>query len=328
MDTLVDLLDRAAAEHGERAALTIRAGLREDTWSYRRLWDAAEALAAQLAEDMGLDPGARVVVWGPNCPQLVAAYFGVLRARLSLVPLDPYATPELLERVIDRAGAELVISGFGGRSEMPALNLLALPFDAPRTYAGQRPSPEDIAEIVFTSGTTGHPKGVVLTHANVVANVRSATAALRPTCDFRLLSVLPLSHMFEQTAGLFLPLHVGASVHYTTSRQSPVILKTMRRHKVTTMVAVPQVLELLIAGVEREIRRRGSLERWQAAHRLARPLPIAGRRILFRRVHRELGGHLKLLVSGGAALAPEVAATWERLGVTVLEGYGATECAP
>ncbi len=297
-------------------------------WSYRRLARAADALAAHLSEDIGLEPGERVVVWGPNCPQLVAAYFGVLLARLVLVPLDPYATPELLSRMIDRTEAALLISGLGTSTVTPTLDLLSLPFDADRTYRGPRPRAEDTAEIVFTSGTTGLPKGVVLTHGNVVANVRSAHAALRPTRDFRLLSVLPLSHMFEQTAGLFLPLYVGASVHYATSRQSPVILKTLGRHRVTSMAVVPQVLELLLGGIEREVQRRGSYGRWEAAHRLAPHLPIRARRLLFRRVHRELGGHLDLLVSGGAALSPELAATWERLGVTVLEGYGATECAP
>lgn len=328
METLADLLERSAARYGERTALTMRAGLREDVWSYRRLLAAVEALAAHLADDRGLAPGERVALWGPNCPRLVAAVFGVLRARLVLVPVDPYATPQHLARVLDRTGASLLIGGFGESAGVPELDLAALPLDDDRHYAGPRPRAEDTAEIVFTSGTTGRPKGVVLTHANVVANVRSAHAALQPTWDFRLLSVLPLSHMFEQTAGLFLPLHAGASVHYPASRQPPVVLKTMRRHRVTAMCVVPQVLELLLAGIEQEARRRGSFERWQAAQRLASHLPPAARRLLFRRVHRELGGHLELLVSGGAALAPEVAATWERLGVTVLEGYGATECAP
>jgi long-chain acyl-CoA synthetase len=328
MRTLIELLERPVDEDGERQALTIRAGLRDDVWSYHRLWAASEALGSYLAEDLGLEPGDRVVVWGPSCPQLVAVVFGVLRAGLVLVPLDPHATPELVDRVLRRAEATRLISGLGDRPETPTLDLFALPFDTLRPCRLPRPRPDDVAEIVFTSGTTGTPKGVVLTHANVVANVRSARAALQPTRDVRLLSVLPLSHMFEQTAGLFLPLHVGASVHYVTSRQSPVILKTLRRHQITAMAVVPQVLELLLAGIEREVDRRGARGRWQAAHRLAAHLPTAPRRLLFRTVHRQLGGHLELLVSGGAALDAEVAATWERLGVTVLEGYGTTECAP
>ncbi len=326
--TLVDLLERSAREHGERTALTIRAGLRDDVWSYRRLHAASEALAVHLSDDLRLEPGARVVVWGPTCPQLAAALFGVLRARLVLVPLDPFATPTLLERVVERTGAELLITTGEGHAGVPTLELLALPLDTGRVCRDPRPRPDAVAEIVFTSGTTGSPKGVVLTHANVIANVDSARAALRPNRDFRLLSVLPLSHMFEQTAGLFLPLQVGASVHYPTSRQPPVILKTMRRHRVTAMAVVPQVLELLLAGIELEIDRRGARARWQAAHRLAGRAPPAARRLLFRSVHRELGGNLGLLVSGGAALDPVVASAWERMGVTVLEGYGATECSP
>jgi long-chain acyl-CoA synthetase len=328
MTTLIDLLERSAAVHGDSTALTIRAGLREDAWSYRRLAAAADALAAHLTEDVGLEPGARVVVWGPNSPQLVAALFGMLRARLVVVPLDPYATTGLLERVVERTGAELLLSGHGALPGMATLDLATLPFDSQRRCTSSHPRPEDVAEIVFTSGTTGRPKGVVLTHANVIANVGSARAALQPTRDYRLLSVLPLSHMFEQTAGLFLPLSVGASVHYATSRQAPVILKTLRRHRVTAMAVVPQMLELLLARIEQEVARRGSLDRWRAAHRLAPLLPTAARRALFRSVHRELGGRLELVVSGGAELDPEVAAAWERLGVTVLEGYGATECAP
>ena len=337
METLIDLLEASVAEHGDRTALSIRGGLREDTWSYRRLWNAAGAIAAHLTEDRGLEPGERVVVWGPSCPQLVAAYFGVMLARLLLVPIDPYATPSFVDRVVERTGARVVIGGDPptrrlqtGAHEGPraALRLLELPFDVDRPYGGERPTAGDVAEIVFTSGTTGNPKGVLLTHANVVANVRSAHAALRPTAEFRLLSVLPLSHMFEQTAGLFLPLYVGARVHYATSLQPPVIMKTLRRHRVTAMAVVPQVLELLLHGIESEVRRRGALRNWRAAHRLAPSLPIPARRLLFRRVHRELGGRLELFVSGGAALSPDVAAAWERLGVTVLEGYGATECAP
>ncbi len=336
METLVDLLDAAAAAHGDRVAVSIRAGLREDAWSYARLHTAAAAVAAHLSEDLGVTPGSRVAVWGPNCPELVAALFGVFRARLVLVPIDPYATPEFVDRVLEHTGARVLITDDAhgrqrrerrGRPHARVISLSELTFDSGR-YPGERPASADLAEIVFTSGTTGSPKGVMLTHANIVANVLSADVALQPDRGFRLLSLLPLSHMFEQTAGLYLPLHAGAAVHYVTSRHPPVILKALRRHRVTAMAVVPQVLELLLGGIEAEVRRRGAVRRWQLAHRMAEHVPCGLRRILFGAVHRELGGALALLVSGGAALPADVAATWERLGITVLEGYGATECAP
>jgi long-chain acyl-CoA synthetase len=329
IETLVDLLEHSVGEHGDRTALSARVGLRDDVWSYRRLATAADALAAHLVDELGVEPGARVALLGPSSPRLAAAIFGVLRAGLVLVPLDPTAMPDTIGRVLERTGAEVLIDATGRAPELPhTLDLSTLPFDSGRRCAAPRPEPVAVAEIVFTSGTTGRPKGVVLTHANVVANVRSARAALQPTRDYRLLSVLPLSHMFEQTAGLFLPLHVGASVHYPASRQSPVVIKALRRHRITSMAVVPQVLELLLAGIEQEIDRRGARERWAAAHRIAPHLPVGARRLLFRSVHRQLGGQLELFVSGGAALDPAVAAAWERMGVTVLEGYGATECAP
>jgi long-chain acyl-CoA synthetase len=217
---------------------------------------------------------------------------------------------------------------YSGSSRPAVVALSELPFDGARACARGRPAAADLAEIVFTSGTTGSPKGVMLTHANVVANVRSARAALQPRADFRLLSLLPPSHMFEQTAGLYLPLHVGASVHFVTSRQPPVILNALRGHRVTAMTVVPQLLALLLEGIKSEVRRRGAEGQWRRANSVAGRLPFPLRRLLFRSVHRGLGGALELLVSGGAPLPDDLAAAWERLGVTVLEGYGATECAP
>lgn len=307
----------------------MRAGLREDTWSYRRLWRAANAVACHLGEDVGLRPGDRVVVWGPNSPALVATLFGALLARLVLVPLDPYSTPGFVGRVLDQTDAAVLITALPLPAEWPwrTLRLEDLPLAGDRLFAGEHPTGDDIAEIVFTSGTTGSPKGVVLTHANIVADVVAAGDVLGVE-PRHVLSILPLSHMFEQTAGLFLPLSYGGTVHYLTSRQSPVILRALQRHHVDAMVVVPQVLTLLLDGIEREVRRRGKQERWQAAHRLAPHLPTRMRRLLFRDVHRELGGRFALFFCGGAHLAPEVSAAWERMGVTVLEGYGATECAP
>ena len=268
-------------------------------------------------------------MWGSNSPALVATLFGAMLARLVVVPVDPGSSPGFLERVAESTDAAAVISELPlpYEAHLRALLLDRLPLDANRPFAGARPVGDDVAEIVFTSGTTGTPKGVVLTHANIVADVAAARDVLG--VDPRhVLSILPLSHMLEQTAGLYLPLSYGGTIHYLTSRQSPVILQALRRHGVVVMVVVPQVLTLLLDGIEREVRRRGQEEGWQRAHRLAPHLPPRLRRLLFRDVHHGLGGRLELFFCGGAYLPPAVASAWERMGVTVLEGYGATECAP
>ena len=188
--------------------------------------------------------------------------------------------------------------------------------------------PDDLAEIMFTSGTTGDPKGVMLTHRNLTANIEGITQYI--TCDTssRLLSILPLSHMYEQMGGLLTVLHFGASVTYPTSRQPTVLARTMRERQITTMLLVPQGLELLMNGIEREVRRQGKGALWDRLLKIAERTPYPLRRRLFGRVHRQFGGKLDFIVSGGAALDPELGRKWELMGVKIVQGYGATEASP
>jgi len=181
---------------------------------------------------------------------------------------------------------------------------------------------------VFTSGTTGAPKGVMLTHANILANVASAQATLHIPTGERLLSLLPLSHMMEQTAGLLASLAAGATVYFATSRRSSAILAAFQRHRIGVIICVPEILTLLLAGIEREVDRSGKRRAWDALNAVAARLPITARPALFRAVHQRLGGRFRLALGGGAALSESVRMGWERLGVRVIQGYGATECSP
>ena len=161
-------------------------------------------------------------------------------------------------------------------------------------------------EIMFTSGTTGDPKGVMLTHRNLTANVEGIAQYI--TCDpsSRLLSILPLSHMYEQMGGLLTALYFGASVTYPTSRQPTVLARTMRERRVTTLLLVPQALELLMNGIEREVRRQGKEGLWLKLLKVAGKTPFSLRRRLFGRVHRQFGGKLDFIVSGGRRPRPRV----------------------
>ena len=330
METLIDLLKKSTANYGNQIALSIRPGLREELWTYRRLWQAAQSISHYLFNEKGLEPGDRVMVWAPNSPNLVAAYFGAMLARLILVPLDPHSTPEFARSVAAKTNASGMIAdgAIPDTLAVSSIHLAELPFDAEPAEQNDYPSPDDIAELVFTSGTTGDPKGVILTHRNIISNVESAATMMPKGYDYRFLSLLPLSHMLEQTVGLYLPLYYGGTVYYPTSRQSSVILKTLHRNQINIVVAVPQVLKMMMQGVEREVRCRGKWNRWQQAQNLANHLPLRLRRWLFSDVHRRLGGNLEFLICGGAQLPQEIAEGWERLGVKVVEGYGTTECAP
>src|SRR5206468_3389819 len=162
-----------------------------------------------------------------------------------------------------------------------------------------RPVADDIAQLVFTSGTTGSPKGVILTHKNIVSNTLMTQTRVPPTPQNRVISLLPLSHMFEQTTGLFTPLSGGASITYITSLRPDLIFGAMQEHRITNMSCVPQVLQLFRDGIEREIRKQAKQQQFERLHGLASRLPLGLRRVLFRQVHRRLGGAFEFFAVGG-----------------------------
>jgi long-chain acyl-CoA synthetase len=330
VETLTDLLELAAARYGQRVALTLRAGLRDETWSYRRLLQGAQSIAQALRQDHGVRPGDRVLVCASNSPRLVAAYFGCWFAGAAIVPLDSNSTADFVACIAatTRPAVALVGSSQGpALGNLPAIRLVDLPLEG-GPAPGARPDAADLAEIVFTSGTTGDPKGVLLTHANVVANVRALEDVIPRRPGYRLLSLLPLSHMLEQTAGLYLPLLYGASIHFLPTRQPSAVFKALRRQRITGMVVTPLLLEALWRAVEQGVRTSGRGERWERSQRLAERLPLIGRRLLFAGVHRQIGGAFQFFLCGGAHLPVDQALAWERLGIRVVQGYGATECAP
>ncbi len=327
--TLTDLLDDAAARQGERLAVAGRNGLRTERLSYQDLAQAAEAVARQIADQPGLARGDRIMLWAPNSPRLVAVLFGLLRAGFVAVPMDQNSTPEFLRAVADKTGAAaLVMGGRGIQPEgMRVFDIAAFDLSGEGGFDGPMPRPEDLAEIVFTSGTTGDPKGVMLTHANIVHDVIAASRIIPPHVTLDLLSILPLSHMFEQTVGLFLPLFSGGSVHCAPSMLPSVIVQEMRRRRVAGMVVPPRFLQLMLAALEHRMEERGLGRLWRWQNRLARHLPPGARRRLFWPVHRALGGRLDFFICGGASLPLDTMLAWERLGIRVIEGSGATECA-
>ncbi len=340
--TLVDLLDAAATRFGDRTALAIR---HDDgtlgSWSYRELGRRSR-LAAWRLRSRGLRPGDRLLTWSTSCPELAAVYFGAMRAGLILVPLDLRMAPATIRRIADRSGATQLALGTGRDAPDPAESDLdhvpsvtiddlcadpgaGFPADWESTLASwSRPAPEDPYLLVFTSGTTGTPKGVVLAHENTIAGI-DGFHRLVPEIQYRVVSVLPLAHLFEQAIGLYLLLDLGADVLYVRTRNPRVVFESIRAHRTTAMILVPQLLEVFWTGLVREIERQGQAATFGRARSIARRLPMAARRRIFRRIHAQLGGGLRLLVSAGAFLPPAVQQGWEDIGVVVMQGYGATE---
>ena len=330
------------AANGDKTALSLRL---DDgtttTWTYRDL-DRRSRVAAWRLRALGLQPGDRLLTWSPSTPGLPATYFGAMRAGLVIVPLDLRMSSDAVEGIVKASGARHLILGTGrdapdpreaGLDRFPTTTVDTLAAEPdptlPADWEAQvatwpAPAATDIFELIFTSGTTGTPKGVMLAHDNVVASIESFHRIV-PPMEHRLVSLLPLSHLLEQAVGLYYALSVGADILYVRSRNPRVIFDALRDHRVTSMVVVPQVLDLFWSAIEREVDKRGRETAFTRLRAIARHLPMRLRPRLFGSVHQQLGGHFRLFLSAGAFLPPALQQGWEDLGVTVLQGYGATE---
>ena len=343
LNSLLDIIDQGEERYGDRFACGMRVdnGSTEQ-WTYQELNRRSRIIAWRLRR-LGLKPGDRLLVWAPSSPAVPALYFGAMRAGVALVPLDLRMSPGAIVRIVARADARHLILGTGRDTPDPAdaglehfpssvvEQLAAEPDDTfppdweARVNAWPRPQANDVAEIIFTSGTTGEPKGVVLTHANLIGTVEVAHTVL-PEQEHRAVSLLPLSHLLEQVCLIFYAMSVGAHVLYVRSRNPRVIFEAIRDHRTTTLVVVPQIMDLFWAAIEREVASGGRKGLFDRMRLVGRRLPYPVRRRLFGRVHRQLGGSLNLIVSAAAFLPPALQQAWEDLGVVVMQGYGATEC--
>jgi long-chain acyl-CoA synthetase len=332
--TLLDLLRDAAARFGDRPALLIKPGFRTRSWSYRDLAGLAPRVARILSEQ-GLERGDRVLIWGVNRPEWAIGFFGALFAGLVLVPVDVRSQPDFVAKIARRTRAKLVLAStqtapLAEGLQLPVVLIESLPDRA--RLAEPLPTPEiaasDLVEVVFTSGTTGEPKGAMLTHANLMANATALREVFPFQPDERLLSILPLSHMFEQTCGLLAPFMAGASVVYPVSRQPAVLMRTFREYRVTMLLIVPAGLKLLDSAIQRKVDASGKRASFDRLHQIAPHLPRFARRLLFRPVISQFGGRFRTLAIGAAALEEDLANRWTNMGFDVLQGYGATELSP
>ena len=277
---LASNLTATAARDGKRTALAL--GDRE--LSYREL-DAASAQVASMLRARGLVPGDRVGVMLPNVPEFAIAYYGVLRMGGVVVPMNPLLKPREVEHYVSDSGAMLVLG-----------DVAALPGDAERDFAVAGREPADTAVILYTSGTTGKPKGAELTHGNLVRNADVMRRLVAVERDDVILGALPLFHSFGQTCGLNTAVAVGACLSLLPRFVPGAVLDVVERRRVTVFEGVPTMYSALLGQVGRERRDTSSL---------------------------------RVCVSGGAALPLEVLRAFEEaFGCVVLEGYGLSETSP
>ena len=334
METVNELIARSIERFGPEPALIIKPGFRTRIWRYRDLGHQVPRIARALV-DAGAAPGDRIAIWAVNRPEWGLGFLAAAHAGLVSVPLDVRSTDDFATKVVEQTEPKLVLAS--RQTEEPARRLglpVVLIESLPDLARGTEPLPaadvsaDDLLLVMFTSGTTGDPKGVMLTHANVASNARALVDVFPFGPNERLLSVLPLSHMFGLTCDFLAPLAAGKTVAYPVSRQPAVLVKTFREFKITMLLIVPQGLRLLTNAIERKVDSTGKRAGFDRLHAIAPRLPRFVRRLLFRPVLAQFGGRLRNFAVGASALEPDLARFWSNMGVEAVQGYGATEMSP
>ncbi len=332
MTTIPQLFSQSAKQFGTRSALLEPLETGEITSiTYTDVQKRIEGFGGYL-QKQGVKQGERLLIWCPSRIDWLIAYLGTLLVGMVVVPLDVSSKEDFLQRIAETTEARFLVTTqkqYKGLKEptLPLLDIDALPQDDFDSSLVPSVQEDDLAELVFTSGTTGQPKGVMLSHKNIVSNALAALKVINITTTDRALSILPLSHMFELTIDVAL-LAKGASILYARTLAPDTLLKLLGNQQVSIMVLVPQALQLFLGGIEREVRRQKREKAWETLHRIATYLPFGLRHFLFGTVHKRFGGHFRFFVSGGAYLSPKLGQRWENMGFRVIQGYGATECAP
>jgi long-chain acyl-CoA synthetase len=334
VDTLGDLVRDGGRRFADQPALIIRPSFRTRTMTHGDLADLVPR-AARILCDAGLGPGDGAIIWAVNRPEWGLAFLAVAHAGGVAVPIDVRHTVDFGTKIVEQTRPKLVLASKQTESSARALGLPiiwieSLPDLARRAepLPAAAVGPDSLAEIVFTSGTTGEPKGAMLSHGNLMSCATEMSRVLSIGPRDRLLSVLPLSHLYEQVLGFIGPMLVGASVVYPVSRQPAVVVRTFRDFKVTILLIVPQGLALLTNAIERKVDQQGQRARFEQLHRIAQRLPPPLRRLLFRQVLAQFGGRLHTIGVGASAIEVDVAQRWIDMGVQILQGYGATEMGP
>ncbi|MGD9949847.1 MAG: AMP-binding protein [Desulfobulbus sp.] len=308
--------------------------LPEQTLSYGQLLSMAHGYEALIPEE-----SERVLIFSENRPEWISAFYAAWDSDCTVVPVDYQATvdevffilndcrPTVLFCSLERK--PILVEALERLDYQPQLLVFeALPQVEPKkTGSIQAPDPEQTALLIYTSGTTGSPKGVMLSFANLLANVEAVTIGTPIySPEDRVLMLLPLHHIFPLLGTLIIPFQIGATVALCPSLLAADIVQTLQQNRITILIGVPRLYSLIMKSIkEKIVANKVASLLYRLAAQVNQP---RFSRLLFKSVHEKFGGYLKFLVSGGAALDPEVGHQFTVLGFEVLEGYGMTEAAP
>lgn len=348
--SLLGILTGKAEKFAKRTALCIKEG---DNWrglTFGELHDRSRQLASYLIE-LGIQRGDRVALLCESKPEWGACLFGSWRSGATVVPLDVKLTSSELYNIMSDCTPKVVLTSAKHldvvvelQGRIPSIEHVYLTDDdaqstshkrvidlvPQKTVAGVEREAQEVALFVYTSGTTGNPKAVMTTFANLIFQADSFKDMVGLSENDRMLSILPLNHLLELTAGFLGILNQGGMVCFCHSLLPKELIKMMNEKQITGMIAVPLFFKSIKGAIERDIKKSGDADYQKFQHGLekAANMPFGERQAIFQEVHEHLGGKIRFLVSGGAPLELEVAQFFDQLGFPLLQGYGLTETSP
>ena len=349
------LFEKVANANSNKVALAMNSkwGWRE--WTYKGLSLMAQKLGAYLINDLKIEKGERLAILSESKPEYAPCVFGSALAGLITVPLDNKLTIYELESILSNCEPTVMLCSGENlekareiQKRVPSIKHIIL-MDAALFVDKDTPSLYSIPEnykakwrrrplsatafIIYTSGTTGAPKGVQTTYKNILTqmyDLRPVFDNIMPHDDVRLLSILPMNHLFEMTVGFFAMLINGYTIYYTKSLKPKDILELMAEKRIRFLVTVPAFLKLLKTSAESDIRKKSVFYQFffNVRYNIARFMPRVCRRVFFKSVHKMFGAELYGCISGGAPLDEAVGTFFDRIGVRVYQGYGLSETSP
>ena len=331
-----EIIDKLNDSKSDEIIFVQRSKYRQKVW---RAIDVIQVINILLAfnEDQRLSKGDTVIICGPNSPVWASVFLACLIQKIVVVPLDYNSSDEFLNNTVKKINPALLyiskykefhlnsninthylenIEQLIERKKQRSMSKVQQPILNEKT----------VLEIIFTSGSSGHPKGTIITHENITANIHNLLEPMRVKKKIKLLSIIPLSHMFEQSVGFFTPLKLGLPIVYPFMITPIEIMRAIKENQITSIVCVPAFLKLLKDGLERELIQQNKSLQFRLLLSMSKYFPFNIRRRLFCKIHANLGGQLHEFFVGGAPLDRIVEDFWILLGVKVTQGYGLTEC--
>jgi len=341
--TLKDLLKQSTQKFNDNLAFQIKRDDKYAKYSYSDVGRYATGLIAKL-KSLGIGKGDKVAILSENRPEWPISYLAVTGMGAVAVPLDSLGGEYDLKGIISHSEAKgMIVSDkfYDLIKNSPSLKFIISmdkDFESLKEGAsedfGYDVALDDLAAIVYTSGTTGIPKGVMLTHKNITSNVMTGSALFEFGPEDMFLSVLPIHHMFESVAGFLAPFSCGARITYAESLKSFKLIQNMVETKTTIMIGVPMLYQLFYDGILREVEEKGPVFNFifNTLFLISKTVKILFMinigRALFGQVHKKLGGHIRFWVSGGAAIDPQLLKNFDLIGMMIIQGYGLTESSP